>query len=181
MQKETIIVIDLKGTRGLVVLDGALTVMLLMLFLALPAEDGVVTASEMSVTQSTGMRQFYLSEGASQGNSALAQCAAGYHMASLWEIADPTNLKYNTSLGRTAGDSGQGPPSNDVGWVRTGWQSDSSGPAGQANCTVWGEFGGAGTLVNLLDYWTSGDQDIGVWNADADSCALWKPVWCVED
>jgi hypothetical protein len=181
MQKETIIIIDLKGGKGLVALVGALTLMLLVLFLALPTEDGVVSASEMSVTQSAGMRQFYLSQDASQGDSALAQCAAGYHMASLWEIADPTNLKYNTSLGQTAADGGQGPPSDLLGWVRTGYQSDSSSTPGQANCTVWDALGGSGTVVNLLDYWTTGGFDVDVWNAVTAGCTLSRAVWCVED
>jgi len=181
MQKETIVVVDLAGSKGLVVLVGALTVMLLVLFLALPAEDGVVTASEMSVTQSTGMRQFYLSGDGSQGDSALAQCAAGYHMASLWEIADPTNLKYNTSLGQTAADSGQGPPSDIWGWERTGYQSDSSSSAGQANCTVWDALGGSGTVVQLFDVWTIGGFDVDVWKAVTAGCTLSRAVWCVED
>ena len=102
-------------------------------------------------------------------------------MASLWEIADPTNLRYNTSLGQAVADSGQGPPSSMEGWVRTGYQSDNSSTPGRGNCTVWAGPGGWGTVVNLLDYWTSGGQDMGVWNAGTAGCVLTRAVWCVED
>jgi hypothetical protein len=181
MHKETTIVVDLKVSKKLVTLVGAITVGLWLLFLTLPAEDVVVTASEVSGAQSIRMRQFYLSEYASDGDATLAVCAAGYHMASLWEIADPTNLKYNISLGRGSADSGQGPPSDWVGWVRTGFSSNSSTTPGQANCTVWSGLSGSGTVVNLHDYWTNGGQDIGVWNAGPAGCGLFRSVWCVED
>ncbi len=181
MHDETTIVIDLKISRGLVTLVGVVTVVLLLLFLTLPAEEAVVTASQRAVTQSTGMRQFYLSDYAYDGDVALAVCAAGYHMASLWEIADPTNLKYNTSLGDGAQDSGQGPPSDSVGWVRTGYTSDSSTTPGQSNCEVWDDLDGSGTVVNLHNYWTNGGQDIGDWNAGTAGCELSRRGWCVED
>jgi hypothetical protein len=174
-------VIDLKIGRGLVTLVGVLTVLPLLLFLTLPAEDVVVTASEAAVTQPSGMRQFYLSEYSSDGDAALAICAAGYHMASLWEIVDPTNLKYNPSLGRESADSGQGPPSDQVGWVRTGYSSDNSTTSGLANCSAWSNLNGLGTVLNLHDYWTNGGQDIGVWNAGTADCELSRSVWCVED
>ncbi len=58
-----------------------------------------------------GPRKFYLTKTLHTGAQALSACATGYHMASLWEIHDPTNLRYNTELGFTSGsDSGFGPP-----------------------------------------------------------------------
>jgi hypothetical protein len=46
-------------------------------------------------------------------------------MASMWEISDPSNLRYDTQLGVTTADSGFGPPAGTsfvafFGWVRTG-------------------------------------------------------------
>ena len=102
-------------------------------------------------------------------------------MASLWEVADPTNLKYNTALGGLAADSGQGPPSSRLGWVRTGYQSDISSSPGRANCAAWGSLAGSGTVVDLISYWTAGGQDMDVWNAGAAGCTLSRSVWCVED
>jgi len=181
MQEETTIVIHMNIGKWLVTLVGIVTTILLLLFLTLPAEEPVVTASERAVTQSTGMRQFYLSDYGYDGDVAMGVCAAGYHMASLWEIADPTNLKYNISLGEGSADSGQGPPSQLVGWVRTGFSSDSSTTPGQSNCEVWDDLNGSGTVVNLHDYWTNGGQDIDVWNAGTAGCELSRAVWCVED
>jgi hypothetical protein len=65
-------------------------------------------------------RKFYLTQDGYDGSQALSACAQGYHMASLWEILDPSNLSYDTSLGATVADSGSGPP-NGSGWIRTGF------------------------------------------------------------
>ncbi len=56
-------------------------------------------------------RKFYLTGSPVDGAAASGACATGYHMASLWEIFDPSGLDYNTSLGMTLEDSAQGPPS----------------------------------------------------------------------
>jgi hypothetical protein len=37
---------------------------------------------------------FYLTKTKHNGAQALTACAAGYHMPSIWEIHDPSNLKY---------------------------------------------------------------------------------------
>jgi hypothetical protein len=73
-----------------------------------------------NVAQPFGPRKFYLTQTRHVGNEVLAVCAAGYHMASLWEIFDPSNLRYDTQLGFTLEDSGFGPPSFEGGWIRTG-------------------------------------------------------------
>jgi hypothetical protein len=42
-------------------------------------------------------RAFYLTKGKFQGNAAISACGnAGYHMAGLWEIHEPSLLKYDT-------------------------------------------------------------------------------------
>lgn len=65
-------------------------------------------------------RRFYVTQDAFRGEHALNACTAGFHMASLWEIFDVTTLKYDTQLGRTLPDSGEGPPAGQRGWIRTG-------------------------------------------------------------
>ena len=107
---------------------------------------GNTVMSEWVLAQSGGMRQFYLTPFAEPGADAPTACAAGYHFASLWELTDPSNLKYNTSLGLTLADSGQGPPQW-TGWVRTGYVANTSGAAGRANCDGW-------TSSDALDYGT---------------------------
>ena len=55
-------------------------------------------------------KAYYLTQTTHNGGQARSACAAGYHMASLWEILDTSNLRYNTELGFTQEDSGFGPP-----------------------------------------------------------------------
>jgi hypothetical protein len=107
-------------------------------------------------------------------------------MASLWEIMDPSNMEYNTSLGATTVDSGQGPPSWPFwGWVRTGYSSDNSTTPGRANCNGWTSTTGKGTYAALTDAWTSGLADIHVWDVDTGGgtwdCSANFRVWCVAD
>ncbi len=106
-------------------------------------------------------------------------------MASLWEIFEPSNLKYNTALGVTLADSGHGPPTERFSWVRTGNYSSDWPVAGWANCNVWSSDDGAhsGTVANLVSDWTSGAQDVGVWNTEVMTCDNSRSVrvWCVQD
>ena len=84
--------------------------------------DSVSASSPQAIAAgTTGLQQFYISTdmGIVDGSNATSACAAGYYMASLWEIYDTSNLECNTSLGSTLGDSGSGPPGLN-GWVRTG-------------------------------------------------------------
>lgn len=50
-----------------------------------------------------GPRGFYLTTTTHTGDQALAACAAGFHMASLWEILDPSNLRYEPTPGSGTG------------------------------------------------------------------------------
>jgi hypothetical protein len=139
-----------------------------------------------------GVRHFYLTRTLHTAIQAPTACSEGYHFASIWEIADPSSLKYDTALGWTSSDSGTGPPTavpffaaawTARGWVRTGYEASSSDTPGLANCYAWGtnsEFA-RGTVANLPSNWTGGGQDIGVWNADVRSCDRYCWVWCVQD
>jgi hypothetical protein len=140
-----------------------------------------------------GVRQFYLTQSSFKANEAPTVCAEGYHFASIWEIADPSGLKYNTSLGKTSSDSGAGPPTAVPiflgtqlvrGWVRTGYNAWSSDTVGRANCTAWASDYAFdwGTVANLPATWTDGDQDLGVWNLEVRTCDTSSiRVWCVQD
>ena len=137
----------------------------------------------------SGMRQYYVTETQYNGDEAdgtdgngLGVCEPGYHFASLWEILEPSNLKYDTSRGATQDDSGQGPPlqfSSVGGWVRTGFITDTGGPGG-ANCVLWTEAGDtSGTVarLNLTQY-----KDTGIpWQVFPRQCALTASVWCMQD
>jgi hypothetical protein len=180
---ERTIVIDIKLTRGLVmVLSCVLVGVALLTYLTLTGKSAVASETETAMVQATGMRQFYLTELEYKGDEVLTACATGYHMASLWEIADPSNLKYATSLGFTREDSGHGPPYK-AGWVRTGYTNYGGSTAGQGNCQAWSshESSDDGTRAFLPSSWTAGDQDMGVWAVNALSCSSSVSVWCIED
>jgi hypothetical protein len=136
------------------------------------------------VVPSTTMRPYYLTKNpVSNAAQALTACAVGYHMASLWEILDPSRLTYNTALGAARDDSGQGPPSFLGGLVRTGYGSDNGTTPGQANCNAWTSNNPShyGTYVQLPRSWSAGSGDTHVWEAGITFCSAPARVWCVAD
>ena len=142
-------------------------------------------SSPQTVSEGTtgGVRQYYLTPSiAFDGDEAEGACDAGYHMASVWELLDTSNLQYDTVLGRTQADSGSGPPSGFEGWVRTGYGISTTGPAGQANCNGWSSdsSGHYGTSVYLPYEWET-DQDLSTWKIGTWTCDTTMPVWCVAD
>jgi hypothetical protein len=130
-------------------------------------------------------RHFYLTNSSFTPDHALTACATGYHMASLWEILDVTNLTYDYRhpAAETKADSGQGPPSNWYGWVRTGFDSSGSSTTGQGNCLTWSSASGTnnGVAVRLSNDWETAPGDIFVWDATSFSCGMGGPVWCVRN
>jgi len=184
-------VIDINLTRGLVALLALALLMAAFLgYLAWGQRDAAASGPQIPLdhargrplASSAGMRQYYLTKNDYNGADADTACASGYHMASLWEILDPSNLKYDTDLGRTQADSGQGPPSYLGGWVRTGYYSSSSSTAGVGNCKAWtsSSSGDYGTTAYLPNDWTAG-QDIHIWEVYAPQCNLSGYVWCMAD
>ena len=109
-------------------------------------------------------------------------------MASLWEILDPTQLRWTGSA--IGGDQGRGPVSDRSGWVHTGRDvSNLNVVPGRANCLGWTTNAPDqyGTAVALTDRWTRSDVSylnttpIDPWFALAKSCDEVRAVWCVED
>lgn len=139
-------------------------------------------------------RTFYLTQTQHNGSQALTACAQGYHMASLWEIFDTSNLRYNTELGFTQGDSGFGPPNgfttggdpvNAAGWIRTGGPLHNGGVIGSANCLLWTESsdGDLGTVVFLEPIWSQATPTrvISPWVGQTRGCSSTARVWCVQN
>jgi hypothetical protein len=136
-------------------------------------------ASLAAQVASNGPRKFYLTRTEHDGAHALSACAAGYHMASLWEILDPSNLRYNTELGQTDADSGFGPPDLIFGWIRA-----SSFIPPLTNCSVWTNASGTerGNAVSLHEYRDSDPvTQISPWFAFTFECNSEHRVWCVQD
>jgi hypothetical protein len=123
------------------------------------------------------LRKFYVTVENLDGNETLTACAKGYHMASLWEILDTSNLSYNADLGITGDDTGSGPPSNLIGWIRTG-----NITAGPSDCNAWNsdDVGDSGTVVSLL-LSNAPATYISPWSAEISGCELTQHVWCVQD
>lgn len=127
-------------------------------------------------------RRFYLTQDLHMGGDALAACASGFHMATLWELTEPGNLHYDTNLGEGASDMGSGPPSTSSGWIRTGYFSGASPIPGRANCNLWTTSGeGVGTVLGLSVDWNNSATIAAPWEATLAVCGATVRVWCVEN
>jgi len=150
----------------LILLTLALVVTIFLGFIAFTADTVTASPQQNETFIVPGQRSFYLTQSPKNGKYATTACADGYHMASLWEILDPSNLKYNTELGERRADSGDGPPSGLNGWIRTGYESDasSSDPVGKVNCSAWKSNNPSdwGTVVYLEFDWST-SADVFVW------------------
>ncbi len=138
--------------------------------------------------RSSSRRRFYLTTGSVNGANARTACAAGFHMASIWEIRSPEDLFYDGSLGGTRADSGEGPPAGPgaAGWARTGLQSatDAGGTFNDMpNCAAWtsSTSGHQGTRFNLTNSGNGPAAELGPWEILLQSCSYGTSVWCVED
>ena len=165
---------------------------LLVLVGVVAAVMPLVGPGQAQVKQPFAQRTFYLTQTQHNGSQALTACAQGYHMASLWEILDTSNLRYNTELGFKQSDSGFGPPSgfaledpiNAAGWIRTGGPLFNGGVIGPANCLVWTDNSGSlGTVVFLENNWgqLSPTTVISPWVGQTRACSFASRVWCMQD
>jgi len=180
--------------KSLIALVGLLALIVTLLALAPPVGaqsrdlDDLELRRVIEVLRDNGQRKFYLTKTADyNGSQARSACAEGYHMASLWEILDPSNLRYNRLLGFTRADSGLGPPNATRGWIRTGFDADASATVGTGNCQAWtsDHFEDRGTSVLLTTDWSTTTHEfvtrIGPWVAGPFSCFNTTRVWCVQD
>jgi hypothetical protein len=134
-------------------------------------------------------RRYYLTTQTFPGNHGANVCAPGFHMASIHELRDTTQLAYHPTLGATSADAGAGPPLL-AGWMRTGASASAGSPvAGSANCavgqTAWASNSASdfGSAASLTDNWndTPAYRSGGMWEAGAPTCNQSLPAWCVED
>jgi hypothetical protein len=130
-------------------------------------------------------RWFYLTTAYHSGGAADTACDSGFHMASFYEILDPSNLRYDTGRGEVSDDSGQGPPQGVVGWIRTGYLSYEDQHPGRSNCLAWTSWSASdyGTTA-WLDHQQLFDSTstVNPWVYTAYGCSSTAVrVWCVED
>ncbi len=138
-------------------------------------------AGEAVLAATDNMRHYYLGSSV-HADDAIDGCEPGYHFASLWEILDPSNLVFEAALSVTRTDVGDGPPTALVGWVRTGYSSNTGPVAGQANCSAWASDleGLLGTTAQLPADWLTGGE-LHVWDVGTRDCSQVAYIWCVED
>jgi hypothetical protein len=181
--EERTFVVNIHLTRGVVAL---LTVALLVVaslgYLVWGEKEAAASSPQAPLAGATGLRWYYLTQSGYNGADADTACASGYHMASVWEILDPSNLAYDVTLGYEEADSGQGPPSCTLGWVRTGNINDASIIVGSGNCNTWNsnDPGDSGTAIRLPCDWSS-STEVHLWEAAYHWCSDNARVWCVED
>jgi hypothetical protein len=150
-----------------------------------------VDALLADVLAAVAPREFYLTALPDyDGDEALGACSTGFHMASLWEIADLSNLRYAYDHPDAffRDDAGHGPPTMALGWIRTGYVSSGDPYAGEGNCDGWTVDSGlnSGTVAYIPSRWAdpSGGNALvwgTPWASYSDGCEWWYSVWCVED
>ena len=145
-------------------------------------------------------RRFYLTQDTFDGSQPLNACAVGFHLASLWEIFDVTSLKYDRTLGFTQADSGEGPPVEKEGWIRTGGPSSGSPIPSSLhpeppNCNAYTSTQAlVGSSVHLSGAWhytleshsespllLPATFDTQPWRHFNRLCESRTRVWCVQD
>lgn len=125
---------------------------------------------------------YYLTKRLYNGSDADKACTAGYRMATLWDLLDPSNLVYDISRGyvHSPGDEGNGPPSGEEGWIRTGGVPSIGNGAGNGNCGLW-SFAAAdhyGTVAQLPNDWHTIEIKMGIWLTGDQECTTTQRVWC---
>lgn len=132
-----------------------------------------------------GERRYYLTTALFDGAEAddPGNCAQGFHFASLYEILDISSLRYDKSLGFNKLDSGQGPPTQTLGWIRTGANAETSVASGVANCSAWDSnvLENSGTTVLLSGLGNSPGLRSNPWSAASFTCLSNIKIWCVEN
>jgi hypothetical protein len=105
-------------------------------------------------------------------------------VASGFKGHDVSVLRHETSLGVTRSDSGEGPPANVAGWIRTGrFALDAFQGVGRDNCNGWAvaNQSRSGSTVSLESLWDTPGEAIGPFRASIMTRSDDAGVWCVED
>jgi hypothetical protein len=140
-------------------------------------------AALASAPAAAGAKKFFLTVDSFPGNAALDACGKGYHMASIWEIYDVTQLKYDAKRGQVREDTGSGPLATIPGWVRTGGAAYTGADRGIANCSAWTSNLDTdnGTIVSLGGFWDAPAIRSSPWEPALASCNAIVPVWCKQN
>ena len=135
-------------------------------------------------------KTYYLTATSFTGGGAITACDSGFHMASLSEIRDPSNLQYAI----VSIPVHEAPPStvesshklNHMGWIRTGEAPLCEYPD---NCDFWTSSSDRQSGTTMERHSSRGSvrpepsvkDPITSWHKTLTSCALPEHVWCMED
>ncbi len=135
-------------------------------------------------------KEYYLTKNTFTGSEAIMGCDSGFHMASISEIQDASTLQYanrsTAAYESLLGGQRLGPPSNGMGWVRSGVYP----PAGFVyDCEDFLDIrdNRSGTTLAHYDFPFNSDalQPVSYptkgWYTTQYACSQPEPVWCVED
>ncbi|MEZ4334949.1 MAG: hypothetical protein R3F35_24590 [Myxococcota bacterium] len=118
-----------------------------------------------------GRRRYYLSLAIVGGGSAGTVCDPGFGVASVWELHDPSALRYDVDRGFTD-NAGTGPP-------RPGLQGWAYMDSSLGNCSDWSASTGNGTYISLEE--NPALQEVGPWLIQVAGCSTTGArVWCIE-
>jgi hypothetical protein len=180
-----VILLVFAGLYLLTGLGGGTAVMPSRVLAASGSSSAEATPAASLAASSAGKRLFYLRSAWVAGNFATTQCNSGFHMASIWEILDVSNLSYDHTnpTAITRADAGVGPPAGSVGWVRTGNASSGTNIAGTGNCNNWtsGSVLYYGTAARLGTSWNTPPGQVALWGFETFECDTGVPTWCVQD
>ena len=139
----------------------------------------------------TKAKMYYLTVTSFNGGDAITACDSGFHMASISEILDPSSLQYDTMRSTPAFEEpsyyqGFGPPSDQMGWVRTGFFPIADKPD-YSDFSMSGFDQHSGTTLSLHtqiwgDPYTDPyptDTETG-WHVNQIAYNRPQQVWCVE-
>jgi hypothetical protein len=136
-----------------------------------------LAVSALALTRSTDSvlapRLFYVTPGLFAGNQVLTACASGYHLASIWEIRDPSNFAYDTRRGLRNASYQAGPPA-----FLEAWLDDGQEPNVNHDCTGWTDSSGSFGRTAYLGIHYAGPVFYELAQTD---CGEEHHVWCASD
>ena len=151
-------------------------------------------ASALQATVNTGVpvqaKMYYLTKNSFDGGDAIKACDSGFHMARISEIQDPSNLQYATR-GTAAYDAlvdGEGfePPSDHMGWVRSGSFPLVEVPD-YCDFSMSSFEQQSGTTMSRRTLWDHPSTELQAsaapswWYTTQESSSQPESVWCVEN
>jgi hypothetical protein len=156
----------------------AIALAILLAIASLLTGNSRISAAATATKSTAPAHGYYLTRGTYDGSQASTACVSGYHMASIYELHETSNLSYNTTLGYNADDDGSGPPPGLFGWTR------SSG--GVHSCSDWTSNSSSewATAFELDPVWSDSPGLFAPWVPSANgslTCNFQFQVWCVQD